>query len=60
MQDLNSDQIVIEKSTFSEIKGAEKVDLGTNAVLIRRKDHEGKEELTTSYYPAGVAIVRRR
>lgn len=52
-------QMVVDRSSYGEVKGAEAVDLETNQVAVREITYSG-EARRTLYFAAGVTIVRRR
>lgn len=52
--------MVVDRSSYAEIAGAQKADIEANQVTVKRPSLDGDDEIVTLYYPAGIVIVRRR
>lgn len=52
-------QMVVDLRSFSEIKGAESVDLDAGQVSVREATYDGEVVVRTIHLPIGVKIVRR-
>lgn len=53
-------QMVVDRSSYAEIVGAQSADLDANQATVKRRNLDGTEETVTLYYPGGITIVRRR
>lgn len=60
IQEIDDRHMVVEKSSFAEIAGAQQADLVANQVSAKRRNLKGADDIVTTTYPAGLAIVRRR
>lgn len=59
MQEISKAYMVIDKSSYEEIKGATAVDFDANQVRVTEATYSGERQATRDF-PAGIQLVRRR
>jgi hypothetical protein len=61
MQPIDARHMVVDRTSYAEVAGAQSVDVDANSVLVvRKKGWSNEDERVTLYFPAGVVVVRRR
>lgn len=56
---IDSQHMAVDRASCGEIVGAESADFDSCSVVVVRK-YGDEVERVTKYFPAGIAIVRRR
>lgn len=60
MQEINTARyMVVERSTYTEIIGAQSVDINTGQVTIKRRKDYQTEETVVINYPEGIVVIKR-
>lgn len=60
MEQIDKSHMAVDRSSYSEIKGAESVDIDNNSAVVVIRDLDGKEKRETRTFPAGITVVQRR